>query len=200
MNTASRKEDLYELLPWHENGTLDGAESEAVRALLASDLDANRQARELRVLRGAVADEPIMATNMAMNLRRLYARLDPPAPPQRPRWFMPLSLAAAALLMVATGLGLFRAGERAERFVLLTNPPAEMPVVSADSVLYRVTVAAGVDAAQLAQLAGAPGVRVLQGPSEQGVALIAVPGADAGSVAARLSSDPHLRFVAMVPR
>ena len=199
MNTASRKEDLYELLPWHENGTLEGTDSDAVRALLATDLEANRQARELRVLRGAVADEPIMATNMAMNLRRLYARLDPPARPQRSRWFMPLSMAAAALLMVATGLGLFRAGERAGRFVTLTKP-AEMPVVSADSVLYRVTVAAGVDAAQLAQLAGAPGVRVLQGPSEYGVALIAVPGADAGAVAARLSSDPHLRFVAMVPR
>ena len=90
MNTASQKEDLYELLPWHENGTLDGSDSDAVRALLASDLEANRQVRELRVLRGAVADEPIMATNMAMNLRRLYARLDPPAP-RRSRWLMPLS-------------------------------------------------------------------------------------------------------------
>ena len=198
MNTASQKEDLYELLPWHENGTLDGSDSDAVRALLASDLEANRQVRELRVLRGAVADEPIMATNMAMNLRRLYARLDPPAP-RRSRWLMPLSFAAAASLMVAAGLGLFLAGERAGRFVTLTKP-TELPVVSADSVLYRVNVVAGVDAVQLAQLAGAPGVRVLQGPSERGVALIAVPGADAEAVAARLGSDPHLRFVAMVPR
>jgi hypothetical protein len=198
MTTASRKEDLYELLPWHENGTLDAAEIEAVRALLASDLEGNRQARELRVLQGAVADEPIMATNMAMNLRRLYARLDPPAP-RRPRWFVPLSMAAAALLMVAGGFGLFMAGERAGRFHTLTAP-VELPAAPADSVLYRVDVVAGVDAAQLAQLAGATDVRVLQGPSERGVALIAVPRADAESVASRLSSDPHLRFVAQVPR
>jgi hypothetical protein len=197
MNTASRKEDLYELLPWHENGTLGDADNDAVRALLASDLEANRQARELRVLRGAVADEPIMATNMAMSLRRLHARLDPPAP-RRSRWFMPLSFAAAALLLVAAGLGIFRAGQRAGQYVTLTSN--ESPAVPADSVLYRVNVVAGVDAEQLAQLAQAPGVRVLQGPSERGVALIAVPGAEAESVAARLSSDPHLRFVAMVPR
>jgi hypothetical protein len=198
MNTASRKEDLYELLPWYENGTLDDAENEAVRALLASDLDANRHVRELRVLHGAVADEPIMATNMAMNLRRLYARLDPPAP-RRPRWFMPLSLAAAALLMVATGLGLFRAGERAGRFHTLTTP-AQLPATPADSVLYRVNVVAGVDAEQLAQLVGVPGVRVLQGPSEHGVALIAVPGSAAASIEPRLRADPRLRFVAVVPR
>jgi hypothetical protein len=199
MNTASRKEYLYELLPWHENDTLEGAEKDAVRALLANDLEANRQARELRVLHGAVADEPIMATNMAMNLRRLYARLDPPAP-RRPRWFVPVSMAAAALLMVAGGFGLFMAGERAERFHTLTSPPAESFTVPADSVLYRVDVVAGVDAAQLEQLAGAAGVRVLQGPSERGVALIAVPRAEAESVASRLSTDPHLRFVAPVPR
>jgi hypothetical protein len=173
MTTASRKEYLYELLPWHENDTLEGAEKEAVRALLASDLESNRQARELRVLHGAVADEPIMATNMAMNLRRLYARLDPPVP-RRPRWFVPVSMAAAALLMVAGGFGLFKAGERAERFHTLTSPPAESLPVPANSVLFRVDVVAGVDAVQLTQLAGVAGVSVLQGPSERGVALIAV--------------------------
>jgi hypothetical protein len=198
MNTASRKEDLYELLPWYENGTLGDAENEAVRALLASDLDANRQARELRVLHGAVVDEPIMATNMAMNLRRLYARLDPPAP-RRPRWFMPVSLAAAALLMVAAGLGLFRAGERAGRFHTLTTP-AQLPAAPADSVLYRVNVVAGDDAEQLAELVGVPGARVLQGPSEHGVALIAVPGAASAAVESRLRADSRLRFVAVVPR
>jgi hypothetical protein len=200
MTTASRKEHLYELLPWLENDTLQGAEKEAVRALLASDLEANRQARELRVLQGAVADEPIMSTNMTMNLRRLYARIDPPAPRRRPRWFVPVSMAAAALLTVAGGFGLFKAGERAERFHTLTSSPAESLPVPANSVLFRVDVVAGVDAAQLTQLAGVAGVSVLQGPSERGVALIAVPRADAESVASRLSSDPRLRFVAQVPR
>ena len=198
MNTGARREELYELLPWLENGTLDGDEREAVRALLASDLDANRQVRELRVLHAAVADEPIMATNMAMNLRRLYARLDPPRP-QRPRWFLPLGWAAAALLMLAGGLGLFMAGERAGRFHTLSNP-ATLPATPADVVLYRVDVDSGVDATQLAALTGNSAARVLQGPSERGVALLSVPAADADRVLATLRADSRLRFVTAVPR
>lgn len=193
-----RREDLYELLPWYENGTLQGAERDAVRELLASDLEANRQARELRTLRAAVADEPIMATNMALNLQRLYARIDPP-PSRRPRWFMPTSLAAAAFLAIAAGLALFVAGEHAGQFHTLTRP-AKLPYVPSGTVLYRVDVVAGVDAAQLAELTGSPTARVLRGPSERGVALIAVSDADAGRVLARLKADPRLRFVTAVPR
>jgi hypothetical protein len=196
MNTASRKETI-ELLPWFENGTLDGAEHDAVRALLACDLDANRQVREIRALRTAIADEPILATNMQMNLRRLYARMDPPAR-RRPVWFMPLSYAAAALLTVSAGMGIFFAGERAGSYVTLTNPSSL--AAPADSVIYRVDVVAGVDAGELAALTGVAGVRVLEGPSERGVATLAVPGADAERVLAKLHADPRLRFVTAVPR
>lgn len=197
MKPASREETI-ELLPWFENDTLDSDENDAVRALLASDLDANRQARELRVLRSALADEPIMSTNMAMNLRRLHARIDPPAR-TRPVWFMPLAMAASALLVVASGFGLFKAGVREGVYQTLTTP-SKLPPVAPDAVLYRVTVTPGVDAAQLAELAGVPGARVLQGPSEYGVALLAVPGKDAAPVLARLKADPHLRFVTAEPR
>ena len=201
MNTASRK-DLTELLPWYENGTLDVSENEAVRELLASDLEANRQLRELRALRAALVEEPIMATNMAMNLRRLHAQIDPQPmvqPRARRTWFVPLAMAATTLFAIATGFGLFMAGERAERYHVLTTP-AELPPVPADNVLYRVDVAPGLDAAQLAALAGAPGVRVLQGPSEHGVALLAVPSADSEHVLARLRADPRLRFISPEPR
>jgi len=137
------------------------------------------------------------ATNMAMNLRRLHARIDPA--PARPRWFVPLALAATALLAIASGFGLFAAGERAGRFHTLTTP-APLPAAAADDVLYRVAAAPGVDSAQLSALAGAAGGRVLQGPSEHGVALIAAPAGDAAQVLARLQSDPRLRFVTAVER
>ena len=196
MTNASRK-DTIELLPWYENGTLDAAENEAVRALLATDLEANRQVRELRALRSALADEPILATNMAMNLRRLYARMEP-RPRTRPAWFVPLALAATTLLAIAGGFGLFMAGEHAGRYTLLTDPQ-RLPPLPADAVLVRVTVAPGVDAAQLAQLTGTPAARVVQGPSEYGVALLAVPSADSARVLARLRAQPQLRFVAPEP-
>lgn len=197
MNTVSRNETL-ELLPWYENGTLDATEAEAVRELLATDLDANRQARELRALRAALADEPILATNMSMNLRRLHARIDP-EPRRRPAWVMPTWFAAAASLLVVAGLGLFMAGERSANYVLLTKPQA-VPAVPADYVLYRVDVADGVDAAALAALAGIPEARILQAPSAHGVALLAVPDASSAEVLARLRADPRLRFVTVVPR
>ncbi len=202
MTTASRKEYLYELLPWHGERHLEGAEKDAVRALLASDLEANpANARDARAAgaRGHGQGDRGSRHEGAMVLRRLYRAYYRSAAHDGARWFVPVSMAAAALLTVAGGFGLFMAGERAERFHTLTTP-AELPAAPADSVLYRVDVVAGVDAEQLAQLAGVAGVRVLQGPSERGVALIAVPRADAESVASRLSADPHLRFVALVPR
>src|SRR5262249_7356108 len=150
--------------------------------LLATDLEANRQARELRVLHAAVADEPILAPNMTMNLRRMRARIDPPAP-RRSAWFLPLPAvfasvrglcfaAVAASLLVVGGLGLYTAGVRDGRYVTLTNPET---VPSTDNVLYRVDVVDGVDAAALVKLTDTPGARVLQGPSPHGVALLAVP-------------------------
>lgn len=198
MTPASRNQDLYELLPWHENGTLDGDESDALRALLATDLEANRQARELRALRSAIVEEPILAPNMAMNLRRLRARLDPPAARRRPVWFMPLTYAAAASLLVVAGLGVFRLGEQTGISHTLTSQSAVATPV--DSVLYRVDVAAGVDANDLVKLTDTPGARVLQGPSPHGVALIAVPSAGAEHALAKLQGDPRLRFVTTVPQ
>jgi anti-sigma factor RsiW len=209
MTSANHKQDLYELLPWHENGTLDDAESEALRTLLATDLEANRQARELRVLHAAVADEPILAPNMTTNLRRLRARIDPPAPQHR-SWFLPLpavfagarglSFAAAALsLLVVAGFGVFRAGERAGVAHTLTSP-SDVAVPSGDNVLYRVDVVDGVDAAALVKLTDTPGARVLQGPSPHGVALLAVPKGGAEHALAKLQEDPRLRFVTTVPQ
>ena len=196
MKTASRNETL-ELLPWYENGTLADAERDAVRTLLASDLDANRQVREIRVLRAALSDEPILATNMQMNLHRLRARLDPPAP-RRPVWFMPLSYAAAALLTIASGVGIYFAGERAGSYRTLTDVnPVTVP---ADFVEYRVDVVDGVSARELAALTGVSGVRVLEGPSARGVATLAVPSVDAERVLAKLQADSRLRFVTPVPR
>jgi len=61
-------------------------------------------------------------------------------------------------------------------------------------------VATGVDAATLSAIAADPDVRVLNGPSEHGVATLAVPHAHARQVLARLSADPRLRFVAAVAR
>src|SRR5512144_3441627 len=98
MNIIDTREALRELLPWHENGTLNDIDRERVRALLASDLEANRQRRELHALREALVDEPTLASDMGSNLQRLRAQMGPNRAvayvPMSARW---LSVAAAAV-------------------------------------------------------------------------------------------------------
>src|SRR5258705_8570568 len=109
MNASDSRLALRELLPWYENGSLSESEHDSVRALLATDLEANRQRRELRVLREVLSEEPILATNMAQNLRRLHARLGT-GPASAAAWFEPRWLALAALLALVVGVTTFFAG------------------------------------------------------------------------------------------
>ena len=198
MNILDTRDAVRELLPWHENGTLSEIERERVRALLATDLEANRQRRELHALHEALIDESTLASDMGSNLQRLRAQMGPSDAitymPMTARW-----LAIAASAVVALGAATFYAGTRVGPYQTLTATSAPDPV-SADADLVRVDVAAGVDAAALLQLAGDAQVRVLNGPSEHGVATLAVPHARTQQLIARLSADPRLRFVAQVPR
>jgi len=198
MKILDTRDAVRELLPWHENGTLNDVERERVRALLATDLEANRQRRELHALREALVDESTLASDMGSNLQRLRAQMGPTNAiaymPMTARW-----LAIAASAIVSLGAVTFYAGTRVGPYQTLTATAAPEPV-AADADLVRVDVAAGVDAAALMQLTGDAQVRVLSGPSEHGVATLAVPHARAQQIIARLSADPRLRFVAPVPR
>ena len=135
---------------------------------------------------------------MGSNLQRLRAQMGPSRAiaylPMTTRW-----LAIAASAIVTLGAVTFYAGTRVAPYQTLTSTAALEPV-AADADLVRVDVAAGVDAAALMQLAGDAQVRVLSGPSEHGVATLAVPHARTQQIIARLSADPRLRFVAQVPR
>lgn len=198
MNILDTRTALRELLPWHENGTLNDIERERVRGLLATDLEANRQRRELHVLREALIDEPTLASDMGSNLQRLRAQMGPNSAiaymPMTKRW-----LAIAASAIVSLGAATFYAGTRVGPYQTLTAT-ATLDPVSADADLVRVDVAPGVDPTVLVQLAGDPQVRVLDGPSAHGVATLVVPRAHTQQIIARLSADPRLRFVAQVPR
>lgn len=192
MNATDQRDELRELLPWYENGTLHEDEREAVRSLLAGDFEANRQRRELRALRSLLTDDPMLAPNMALNLRRMHASIDGRQHERvKVRW-----LALAALVVLAIGTATFFAGMRLATYRTLTVGAHD--IVPADDQLLRVDVAAGVDAAMLMQIANDSDVRVLHGPSGYGVATLAVPKAHASQIVARLNADPRLRFVTEV--
>ena len=197
-NQTDSRDELRQLLPWYENGTLNDAERDEVRALLATDLETNRQRRDLHALRDALADEPMLAPNMGANLQRLRVQLGA----RRPVMYLPMNarwLALAASAIFALGIATFYAGTRVGPYRTLTaSAPADS--VPADFDLIRVDVVPGVDAALLSSLTGDADVRIVHAPSERGVATLAVPRAHAPQVIARLNADSHLRFVAPVPR
>ena len=187
-----------EMLPWFENGTLDERENETMRALLASDLEANRQRRELRAMHEALAGDATLGAHQALNLRALHARIDAEDARAARRRKAPLWALAASLLLVA-GASLFFAGTRVGEYRTLTSN-APLAAVGEDYELVRVDAAAGVDAAALQRLTGDADARVLVGPSAHGVATLAVPRAHAAAVLAHLRAAPELKFVAEVPR
>lgn len=192
MNASDQRNDLHELLPWYENGTLREDEREAVRSLLAADFEANRQRRELRALRGALTDEPMLAPNVALNLQRVHSRIGHRGTLRvKVRW-----LALAAFVILAIGAATFFAGMRWGTYRTLTIGTQES--VPADDLLLRVDVAANVDAPTLMRIADDRDVRVLRGPSRYGVATLAVPRMHASQIVARLNADPRLRFVTEV--
>ena len=197
-NKIDRRDELRQLLPWYENGTLNDDERESVRALLATDLEANRQRRDLHALSDALVDEPMLAPNMGANLQRLRVQMGA----RRPVMYLPMSarwLAMAASAILALGVATFYAGTRVSPYRTLTSA-APADAVPANFDLIRVDVVPGVDAAQLSSLTGDADARIVHGPSERGVATVAVPRAHTQQVISRLNADSHLRFVAPVPR
>lgn len=196
MNSPETRQALRELLPWYENDTLSPNERSEVHALLASDLEAHRQRRELRALREALSKDPILSPNMSSNLRALQARLDG-APKSRAFERTGFWFAATALLILTLGATMLYVGGRAGRYHTLT---ASQPIPVTDDVeLVRVDVTAGVSADELANIAGDAQVRVVLGPSAHGVATLAVPREQRAQVLARLQRDPRLLFISEIP-
>src|SRR5690349_6973080 len=168
------RDAVVNLLPWYETGRLSEDERAAVHDLLAHDLDANRQRRELRTLRAAIAGEPLLEGHVAAGLERFRAQLGADAAPAPRRAPAPLWLAAAATVAVAVGVAAFVAGERAGRYRTLTSaPPAVAP--SAARERLRVSVTNGVDAKALLEAAGDADVAIDGAISAQGVATLSVP-------------------------
>lgn len=188
------RDELYALIPWYETGRLSAEEHEAVHALLAGDLEGNRQRRELSALRSALEGEPLLAANMSAGLERFRAQFEPAAPARaRPA---PVWIALAATLAIALGIGGFLAGERAGRYRTLSDatPMSTLPLAP-DVELLRVSVVEGVAGAELVRIGADPELRIVDGPSAYGVATLAAPRARSAAIQARLRADPRLRFV-----
>lgn len=209
-----RHQDVWELLPWYVNGTLDSDERRAVEAhvercgLCRSELAASQ---ELASAVRQAADVPPAAEE---RLDHLLGRLDRPASSASPaapppavaargsarlpsavRWA--LALQAAAILALALGLGYLLALPDAPAAAAAPGAPAfrtlaAPPAAASPDLAVRVVFSPSASERELRHLLLAVGARLEDGPSPAGVYTLEVAGGEDAAAAAleRLRRDP----------
>jgi anti-sigma factor RsiW len=148
--TETHHQEIWQLLPWYVNGTLEGRELDAAKAHLATCEACRDEAARCRDLAAAVQSAPAPAwTPSPAHLARLLARVDAIESPdgRAGGWRDWLQSCATAL-----------------RESLWITPPAMRWALAAQGALVVVLAATAIW--QAAALHG-PGYRTLAGSSEQ---------------------------------
>jgi anti-sigma factor RsiW len=191
----------FELLPWLVNGTLSGAEREAVEAHARACIACRRELKEQQRLHGALRARRTADVSAEAGFDRLERDLDP-AVDARPWWrrrhryaaFAPFAVSAAAGLAVLAILVWFTPLPQLDGSysTLATAPTTAAPVLD-------VVFAEDTTAAEMQALLDEIGGEIVAGPSEVGRYSVRVPAA--GSDAARwqklldaLGADSRVRF------
>ncbi len=108
MNTRDTSSHPEDLLPWYVNGTLEGAEREAVARHLETCPRCRDEVAWLARLREQVKEAAPGATPGELGLRRLLREVEAEAPaPRRREWWRP-ALAAAVVVIVIQSVLLVR--------------------------------------------------------------------------------------------
>jgi hypothetical protein len=188
----------FELLPWLVNGTLAGAERQAVEQHARVCIACRRELKEQQRLHGALRDRTTVDVSAEAGFDRLERDLDPAAQGRfRLRYasLAPFAVAAAAgiavlaILLWLTPLPQPDGGG----YTTLATPPA------AAAPLLDVVFAENTTAAQMQALLDDIGGEIVAGPSELGRYSVRV--ATGGDDAARvrevldaLAADSRVRF------
>ncbi|OOG22017.1 hypothetical protein B1C78_15645 [Thioalkalivibrio denitrificans] len=161
----STEQHPRELLPWLVNGTLDGAEHEAVSRHVAACAACQAEVSLLRAMRrGVKAVEPAGAGELGW--QRLRRGLGGQVRTVTPRWVIPAAMAASLVIVAQAALLVTRAPETV-RYEPLADPvPTE--------VLAQVRFTPEASEADLRALLREAGVRIVDGPSAAGVYRLAV--------------------------
>ncbi|HJW46682.1 MAG TPA: zf-HC2 domain-containing protein [Lysobacter sp.] len=218
---GSEHAETQRLLPWYVKGTL--ADDELARVLRHLDdcVRCQHDADELREWAAALsfkasAPDPLMQTDaLARGLARLRPRLRAQArhAPSRPRstlaanwrrapaWLRWAAATQAAVIVLAVGWmasSWLTGGERDDRqsgatYRTLSDAPAQ----ARDSSIHRLVVVFDPQAetSRVQALLQANQARIVDGPSDTGAYVIAVPASRTASVRATLRAAPEVRLV-----
>lgn len=189
----------FELLPWLVNGTLMGAERDAVEQHARTCIVCRREIKEQQALHAAARARRTVDVSAEVGFDRLSNELD--AAPAAHRWQLryataaPFAAAAAAGVAVLAILLWFTPlpGLDAGRYSTLTTPP------STAETLLDVVFADATTAAEMQALLDEIGGEIVAGPTSLGRYSVRVAGAQTDEAQVRdllagLGADPRVRF------
>jgi len=201
--------DAAGLLPWLANGSLDGAEREAVEAHLERCPSCRRELERCAAERAALRAEPLAAPMPhPAQLERLFERIDAgeaggdedardaarvrrsglfARTPRPVRWLL------AAQLLTTAGLGYLALRPEAPepaRYRALSDPGA-----TPRAAAIRLVFAPDAAESEIRAILLAAGVEIVAGPTSVGAyALAPRPGVERDAALALLRADPRVRF------
>ncbi|HEX6899273.1 MAG TPA: zf-HC2 domain-containing protein [Thermoanaerobaculia bacterium] len=198
---------VWELLPWHVNGTLSHQERERVEAHLAECLLCQEEERACRRTAAVVRETGDASPSPhPVQFQRLLARVEEHEREEAerrgrgrlarllgdtPRFARRALLAQAAVILVLVGALIWMALPRPAEYVTLSDPSP--PPVAGEQL--RVMFAPGTTEREIRELLLAFRGEIRAGPSPLGVYTVEIPdGSDREVVLARLRSEPQVTF------
>ncbi|HEY5810291.1 MAG TPA: zf-HC2 domain-containing protein [Povalibacter sp.] len=201
--------EIWSLIPWLVNGSLDEAQSRRCEAHLDECDDCRAEYRAQRSLQQQIQSTESVIHTPHAGLRKLMERIDsddsaPPvatvrAEPRRVRWLAAAVVIQTVGLVSLAGFTWSRLNDirEAPRYVTLSSTP----VSTASGPAARVVFSDSILLADFAALLHSSNAQIVAGPSEAGVYTLVFPGTDRDGVAAtiaRLRTDPHVQFAELV--
>jgi len=185
-----------ELLPWLVNGTLSGAEREAVEQHARACIACRRELKEQQRLHAAVRARRTVDVSAEAGFDRLNAELDGATRAEPPRWRVRYAPAARFAVAAAAGVAVLAILLRLtplptldDNYSTLATPPAN------DTALLDIVFVGDTTAAEMQELLDDIRGEIVAGPSELGRYSVRVAGDQPKSeLLAALAADPRVRF------